>query len=213
MGSGPVPTNGRHPPKQNVVPTGRRKLSKAGWVRLGDLSKAGWVRLRGRKPHGPEACLGPMRLTPRTPTPPASDRFPLLWVGVDLGRHGRSTPCVDAFCSILEIFDFDEDSSTHGVDLRQGAGNCRRRGGWRGCPRHGCRGQAYRDVLAASPSTGPTPPSHGEPAVAVAVAVAVASAGAGRSPAKENSLPHGHCISPLATFALSSSDATPASFG
>jgi hypothetical protein len=30
---------------------------------------------------------------------------------------------------------------------------------------------------------------------------------------KENSLPHGHCISPLATFALSSSDATPASFG
>ncbi len=30
---------------------------------------------------------------------------------------------------------------------------------------------------------------------------------------KENSLPHGQCISPLATFALSSSDATPASFG
>lgn len=39
------------------------------------------------------------------------------------------------------------------------------------------------------------------------------TAGAGRSPAKENSLPHGHCISPLATFALNSSDSTPASFG
>ena len=24
----------------------------------GNLSKAGWVRLRGREPHGPEACLG-----------------------------------------------------------------------------------------------------------------------------------------------------------
>ncbi|MBN5090723.1 hypothetical protein JY460_21720, partial [Stenotrophomonas maltophilia] len=23
----------------------------------GKLSKAGWVRLRGREPHGPEACL------------------------------------------------------------------------------------------------------------------------------------------------------------
>ena len=31
--------------------------------------------------------------------------------------------------------------------------------------------------------------------------------------ALQNALPHGHCISPLATFALSSSDATPASVG
>ncbi len=30
---------------------------------------------------------------------------------------------------------------------------------------------------------------------------------------QKNPLPHGHCISPLATFALSSSDATPSSFG
>jgi len=42
-----------------------------------------------------------------------------MWVGVDLGRHGRSTPCVDALSSIFEIFDFDEDSSTHGVDLQK----------------------------------------------------------------------------------------------
>jgi len=46
-GSDPVPTNGRHPPEQNAVPTDR-----------GGLSKAGWVRLRGCEPHGPEACLG-----------------------------------------------------------------------------------------------------------------------------------------------------------
>ncbi|MBA0267610.1 hypothetical protein D7Y50_05375 [Stenotrophomonas maltophilia] len=55
-------------------------------------------------------------------------------------------------------------------------------------PRHGCRGQAPRDGFTASPATGPTPPSHGNPAfalaVAVAVVVALASAGAGRRPAK-----------------------------
>ena len=45
--SDPVPTNGRHPPKQNAVPKARGKLSKAGWLRL-------W----GRERHGPEACLG-----------------------------------------------------------------------------------------------------------------------------------------------------------
>ncbi|PII13419.1 hypothetical protein CR918_17595 [Stenotrophomonas indicatrix] len=34
--------------------------------------------------------------------------------------------------------------------------------GWvrlRGCPRHGCRGQASKDGFTASPATGPTPPS------------------------------------------------------
>ena len=57
---------------------------------------------------------------------------------------------------------------------------------WRGCPRHGCRGQAPRDGFTASPATGPTPPPHGNPAfaLAVAVAVALASAGAGRRPAR-----------------------------
>ncbi len=87
------------------------------------------------------------------------------------------------------------------------AGTCRRLGG-SGCrgvsamgPRHAsgglgrtpnpglavCAGQrtrasgdrAYRDVLAASPATGPTLPPRRKPAVAVALA----SAGAGRSPA------------------------------
>ncbi|SMR82924.1 hypothetical protein SAMN05518671_2264 [Stenotrophomonas lactitubi] len=67
--------------------------------------------------------------------------------------------------------------------------------GWvrlRGCPRHGCRGQAYRDVLAASPATGPTPPSHRNPAFAVAVALA--SAGAGRSPAGKPNLNSLFCV-------------------
>ena len=93
------------------------------------------------------------------------------------------------------------------------ARTCRRRGG-SGCggvsrmgPRHAsgglgrtpnpglavCAGQrtrasgdrAYMDVLAASPATGPTPPSHGMPAFDVDVD----SAGAGRSPANR---PHPH---------------------
>ncbi|EZP45029.1 hypothetical protein BW38_02329 [Stenotrophomonas sp. RIT309] len=106
---------------------------------------------------------------------------------------------------------------TNGPHPPTAAGTCRRRGG-SGCggvsrmgPRHAsgglgrtpnpglavCAGQrtrasgdrAYMDVLAASPATGPTPPSHGMPAFAVAVAVAVDSAGAGRSPANP---PHPH---------------------
>ncbi|RTQ91435.1 hypothetical protein EKL94_03550, partial [Stenotrophomonas maltophilia] len=43
-----------------------------------------------------------------------------------------------------------------------------------GCQPHGCGCQAYRDVLAASPATGPTPPSHGIHAFAIAFAVEVA---------------------------------------
>ncbi|CAM4416819.1 hypothetical protein STLA111740_17455 [Stenotrophomonas lactitubi] len=116
---------------------------------------------------------------------PTSDRFPLLWVGVDLGRHGRSTPCVDALRSILEIFDFDRDSSTHGVDLLatgklSKAGHC----GFAGCEPHGCGDQASMDGFTAPPQTHSAPPSHGMHAVAVASAVAAASAGAGCSPAE-----------------------------
>ena len=54
--------------------------------------------------------------------------------------------------------------------------------GWvrlQGRERHGWRDRAYRDVLAASPATGPTLPPGRKPAVAVALAFA----GAGRSPA------------------------------
>ena len=41
--------------------------------------------------------------------------------------------------------------------------------GWvrlRGCPRHGCRGQAPKDGFTAFPATGPTPPSRRKPAFA-----------------------------------------------
>ncbi|HFL2023320.1 TPA: hypothetical protein ACG3DC_002552, partial [Stenotrophomonas maltophilia] len=40
--------------------------------------------------------------TPATGPAPASDRFRVLLVGVDLGRHGRSTPCVDESLSGIE---------------------------------------------------------------------------------------------------------------
>ncbi|AWH26570.1 hypothetical protein C1932_16430 [Stenotrophomonas sp. YAU14D1_LEIMI4_1] len=49
--------------------------------------------------------------------------------------------------------------------------------GWvrlRGRERHGWRDRGYMDVLAPSPATGPTPPSHGYPVFALAVAVAPA---------------------------------------
>ena len=50
----------------------------------------------------------------------------------------------------------------------------------RGCPRHGCRGQAPKDGFTASPPSDTTPPnSRKTRADAFAVAVAVASAGAG----------------------------------
>ncbi len=97
---------------------------------------------------------------PALPHRPTSDRFPRLLVGVDLGRHGGSTPCVDAFRSILEIFDFDRDSSTHGVDLPQIAGNCRRRGG------SGCGGVSRMDAATELTWTylqrhpQPDPPRH-----------------------------------------------------
>ncbi len=107
--------------------------------------------------------------TPHSRHRPTSDRFRRLLVGVDLGRHGRSTPCVDALCSILEIFDSDGDSSTHSVDLRQivdqgrhlpAARICRRRGG------SGCGGVRGMDAAAKPPWTGlrrlpqPDPPRH-----------------------------------------------------
>ncbi len=49
--------------------------------------------------------------------------------------------------------------------------------GWvrlRGCERHGCRDQAPMDGFTASPSTGPTPPSHGMQVFDVDVDVALA---------------------------------------
>ncbi|KAG1389869.1 hypothetical protein G6F60_013182 [Rhizopus arrhizus] len=88
---------------------------------------------------------------PAHPHRPTSDRFQSPLVGVDLGRHGRSTLCVDAFRFQFEIFDSDGDSSTHGVDLLQIAEICRRRGG------SGCGGVRGMDAAAKPPRTGLRP--------------------------------------------------------
>ncbi|AWH16388.1 hypothetical protein C1922_03100 [Stenotrophomonas sp. ZAC14D2_NAIMI4_7] len=47
----------------------------------------------------------------------------------------------------------------------------------RGCPRHGCRGQAYRDVFTASPATGPTPPSPRNQLLTLTLPLIAAGAG------------------------------------
>ncbi|RTY19122.1 hypothetical protein EKT70_00575, partial [Stenotrophomonas geniculata] len=50
----------------------------------------------GRPPPPRRAPAGAPGPPPPAPPPhPALDRLLLLMAGVDLGRHGRSTPCVD----------------------------------------------------------------------------------------------------------------------
>jgi len=78
-----VPTNGRHPPKQDAVPTAR-----------GELSKAGWVRLRGCERHGcrDQAPMDGFTASPATgPTPP-SHRKPAFDVDVDFSRCRAASP-------------------------------------------------------------------------------------------------------------------------
>ena len=182
-----VPAAGRQPQQQQQK---RAIRGMAGWFRLRGPLQVRPCKL-GRRIHAAHA--------PATgPTPPStvfrdlSEWHGPLLVGVDLGRHGRSTPCVDALRSIVEIFDFVGNSSTHGVDLPPSSGNCRRRGGmglqdrWR----HGWRHRAPMDGFTACPAAPyrPAQPTENpEPAVAVAFAVAlalaVASAGAGCNPA------------------------------
>ncbi len=112
------------------------------------------------------------------------------------GDGGRSTPCVDESPLKSNISTIWRRASTHGVDLRVDQGRhpptaawstptksrpCiptdrgdLSKAGWvrlRGCPRHGCRGQAPKDGFTASPATGPTPPTHRKPASASAIAV------------------------------------------
>ncbi len=162
----------------------------AGWIRLGDAvnpSMGAWPRhpCRGHSRNRTHPAFDrilqpdPPRLRQIYRTHPAFDSFRDLserrtaLVGVDLGRHGRSTPCVDALRSIVEMFELDGDSSTHGVDPSD-RGNLSEVGRCRsaGCQPHGCGCQAYMDVLAASPHSDTAPPSHGMPAFAVAGEVA-----------------------------------------
>src|SRR6185437_1694236 len=105
-----------------------------------------------------------MPLTPRKPTVPRLRQIVAIC--------SRSTPCVD------EISQISKSPKSRLTDRRKLS-----KAGWvrlRGREPHGCGDRAYRDVLAASPSTGPTPPTHRKPAFDVASA----SAGAGRSPAE-----------------------------
>ncbi len=75
-------------------------------------------------------------------------------------QPGRSTPCVDVSPSESNIPTFHRTASTHGVDLLQIAGNCRRRGG------SGCRGVSAMDGATEPPWTDsrrplqPDPPRH-----------------------------------------------------
>ncbi len=99
-----------------------------------------------------------MRLTPPRPDPPRLRQIP--------ATCRRSTPCVDAFRSIVEMFDFDGDSSP---TQRESVG-----GGvvWL------CRTVGAMDGAIEPPWTGlrrvlhshTAPPSHGKPAFAVEVA-------------------------------------------
>ncbi|CAQ47187.1 hypothetical protein Smlt3778 [Stenotrophomonas maltophilia K279a] len=77
---------------------------------------------------------------------------------------------------IYGVDQVDSYQSEIGADQRSAPTTSRvklSKAGWvrlRGCPRHGCRGQAPTDGFTASPATGPTPPSHGMHALAVDVA-------------------------------------------
>ncbi len=131
-----------------------------------------------RSPH-------PCGSRPQPTHPPGHGQFSAHRGKIKRKAKGKSRPFRHSWCL----------PSTHGVDLP-----CRPRSTptnssaeriptdrgrlskagwvrWRGCPRHGCRGQAPRDGFTASPATGPAPPSLSSPAFDVA------SAGAGRSPA------------------------------
>jgi hypothetical protein len=120
----------------------------------------------GVLPNPPEACLGPMRLTPPQPDPPRLRQISAIC--------GRSTPGVDESLSDNEI-DWGQIRfpKENGSDPRtpcrsrisptvtgklSKAGRCR----IAGCPRHGCRGQAPMDGFTASPQSDTAPPNPQE---------------------------------------------------
>ena len=127
---------------------------------------------QAKRPH-PWGLVGAIHgaCGPASPHRPAPDRFTRLLVGADrwsarpsdiqmnLGSeavptNGRHPPVQEAVPP-----DRGELSKAGWVRLR-------------GCERHGCRDQAPMDGFTASPSTGPTPPTHGKPAFDVDLALA-----------------------------------------
>jgi hypothetical protein len=142
---------------------------------------AGRCRVRGRRKYVPVGlAAASMRLTPRTPTPPHLRQIPAV-VGVDLGRHGRST---NEMRGQSEIFDFDGI-----IHAWRGSPTDRRKlskAGWvrlRERERHGWRG-SLRGRVYGVPRNRTHPAIPRNAAVAVAVALPLPAAGAGRSPAE-----------------------------
>ncbi|MDF2480240.1 MAG: hypothetical protein K0R79_597 [Stenotrophomonas indicatrix] len=146
--------------------------------RATELGGAVWASRTRRRPiHG--GSMAPSM----APTVLPAHTAPPLTVSRDLVDPRRARMDVPTDFEIIDWI-----SSMHGMDPRvdQGRhppgprhaiptnrGNLSK-AGWvrlRGRERHGWRDRAYMDVLAASPATGPTPPSRRKPAVAVAVAV------------------------------------------
>ena len=131
-----------------------------------------WVGRTRRKPV-PGGSMAPSMAPTVLPThtaPPLTDSCGCWWVPT-VGRH---------ICQISnELIRADQRSAPTKAVRRSGRSRKSVEGGWvrlRGREPHGCGDRAYMDVLAASPSIGPTPPSHGKPAFEFDVAVAVAVA-------------------------------------
>ncbi len=160
---------------------------------------------RGRHPPRAAHAAPTDRGNPRSPQHSAKpgNAFPFssgihprmawIYVSTKVDTHQHVSTKVDTHQQAAWSTPANSRVPTNGPHPPTAAGTCRRRGG-SGCggvSRMDAGDRAYMDVLAASPATGPTPPSHGKSASAVAVAVAVAvdSAGAGRSPANP---PHPH---------------------
>ena len=111
-----VPTNGRHPPEQNAVPTDRRKLSKAGWVRLRGCERHG---CRDQAPHGR------VHGVPCAAYPPGHGQFP----APPRERSGKSKSKADP-SDVHDVCRADQRSApTKSSGRQQTTENCRRRGG------------------------------------------------------------------------------------
>ncbi len=117
-------------------------------------------------------------LAPRNRTHPAFDRFPR---SVD-PRHAWMNLCrITKSIGVRSVFQRKTDltpcrSTFRRQDNPTVTGKLSKVGRCRiaGCPRHGCRGQAPRDGLTASPQSDTAPPSHRQPRAALALALAVA---------------------------------------
>ena len=161
------------------------------------LGRAGGLR-RGRREYVPVGSGAPsMALTPLR-NPPA--RPPTGSCGASHERQSKKTKSKSRSLrsSMPDFWNFlvagKKPALPGSIHARRGSTADRgklSKAGWvrlRGREPHGCGDRASMDGFTASPATGPTLPSHGNPAfalaVAVAVAVALASAGAGRRPAK-----------------------------